>query len=58
MRLLSAIAFSVALLSLSGSQGFAQNFSRGITAKYRVSSNVTYLKSGAWEGKMDIYSPA
>ncbi len=56
MRLRSAIALSVALLFISGSKGFTQNFSRGITARYRISSNVTYLKSGAWEGKMDIYS--
>ena len=56
MRLFSAGAAAALLLLGSASAAFAQNFSRGIAASYRVSPNVTYLKSGAWEGKMDIYS--
>lgn len=49
--------FLAALLVLSWSYSvFGQNFSRGVTASYRVSSNVTYVKSGGWEGKLDIYS--
>jgi acetyl esterase/lipase len=56
MRLRAAIPFSALLVFLSESNGLPQNFSRGITANYRITSNVTYLKSGAWEGKMDIYS--
>jgi acetyl esterase/lipase len=35
---------------------FAQSYSRAVTASYRVIPNVTYLKSGIWEGKLDIYS--
>ena len=34
----------------------AQSYSEGIAAPYRVVPNVTYLKSGLWEGKLDIYS--
>jgi acetyl esterase/lipase len=49
-------AAAVLLLFVSGSAAFAQNFSRGVTAAYRISPNVTYLKSGAWEGKADVYS--
>lgn len=55
MRALSTGVAAVLLFFMSGSIAFAQNFSRGISATYRVSPNVTYLKSGAWEGKADIY---
>lgn len=34
----------------------AQSYSESIAAPYRVVPNVTYLKSGLWEGKLDIYS--
>lgn len=56
MRLRSASAAILLLLFVSASTAFAQNFSTGVSASYRVRPNVTYLKSGAWEGKLDIYS--
>jgi acetyl esterase/lipase len=34
----------------------AQSFSRAVAKPYRVVPNATYLKSGQWEGKLDIYS--
>jgi acetyl esterase/lipase len=34
----------------------SQTYSTSITAQYRVATNVTYLKSGVWEGKLDVYS--
>lgn len=34
---------------------FAQIYSTSITSEYRLTTNVTYLKEGAWEGKLDIY---
>jgi acetyl esterase/lipase len=43
------------LLCLFSVNGFTQNFSRGIAATYRTPSNVTYMKSGSWEGKLDLY---
>jgi acetyl esterase/lipase len=55
MRVRMAIIATSFLLCLPAANGFSQNFSRGIAANYRVASNVTYVKSGAWEGKMDIY---
>lgn len=55
MRMRSAAATALLLL-LSVPTAFAQYVASGISANYRVSPNVTYLKSGAWEGKMDIYS--
>jgi acetyl esterase/lipase len=55
MRLLLATVFSSFLVSSIALNGFTQNFSRGIAANYRLASNVTYMKSGPWEGKMDIY---
>lgn len=32
-----------------------QSFARGIAPPYQVVSNVTYMTSGQWEGKLDIY---
>lgn len=55
MRIRSAAATAL-LLFLSVPTAFAQYVASGISATYRISPNVTYLKSGAWEGKMDIYS--
>ena len=55
MRIGSAAATAL-LLFLAVPTAFAQYVSSGISATYRISPNVTYLKSGAWEGKMDIYS--
>jgi acetyl esterase/lipase len=34
----------------------AQSYSRAIAARYRVVPNITYLKSGVWEGRLDVYS--
>jgi acetyl esterase/lipase len=34
----------------------AQGYSQSIRESYRVLPNVTYLTSGGWEGKLDIYS--
>lgn len=54
MRVRSAILATL-LLCLVPAGGFSQNFSRGIAATYRMASNVTYVKSGSWEGKLDLY---
>jgi len=43
-------------LLVCASPVLAQGYSRGITASYRLLPNVTYLKVGVWEGKLDIYS--
>jgi acetyl esterase/lipase len=55
MHVRLAIIATSLLLCMPSTNGFSQNFSRGIGATYRVGSNVTYVKSGAWEGKMDVY---
>jgi acetyl esterase/lipase len=34
---------------------FAQRYSSGITADYELIPNVTYLETGAWQGKLDLY---
>jgi len=33
----------------------AQEYSKNLPA-YRISANVTYVKNGSWEGKVDVYS--
>jgi len=33
----------------------AQVFSQGIAERYAVIPNVTYMTSGSWEGKLDVY---
>jgi len=33
----------------------AQEYARNLPA-YRITSNVTYVKNGSWEGKLDVYS--
>jgi acetyl esterase/lipase len=43
------------MLVLWAPDGSAQDYSSSITSAYRVAPNVTYLKTGAWEGKVDIY---
>ena len=43
-------------LLVCASPALGQGYSRAITASYRILPNVTYLKSGVWEGKLDIYS--
>ena len=35
---------------------FAQSYARSVTGSPRLIPNVTYIKRGAWEGKIDIYA--
>ena len=44
----------VAATLLSPSPLASQTYSSSITARYRTIPNVTYLKLGAWEGKLDV----
>jgi acetyl esterase/lipase len=48
------IATFVTLLLVDAA--WAQSFSSSITGSYEVDANATYLKVGAWEGKLDVYS--
>jgi acetyl esterase/lipase len=51
-------ALLIALLcwaSLSTQATAAQEYSHNLQP-YRVSTNVTYVKNGSWEGKVDVYS--
>jgi acetyl esterase/lipase len=42
--------------ALASSQGTtAQEYSRNLP-QYRITSNLTYVKNGSWEGKLDVYS--
>src|SRR5215471_4963805 len=42
--------------SLASTPGtVAQEYSRSLPP-YRITSNVTYVKNGSWEGKVDVYS--
>ena len=50
-QLVAAVCFLVC-----ASPALAQGYSRAVTESYRVLPNVTYLKIGTWEGKLDIYS--
>ena len=50
-----AVVAATCLLSCAQSAR-AQSFSRAIGKPYRVIPDATYLKSGLWEGKLDIYS--
>src|SRR5689334_11641484 len=52
---LGVATVSAAFLSLIALNAFSQNFSRGVAASYRIATNFTYMKSGSWEGKMDVY---
>jgi len=56
MRLPMVIAAGAFILFMSASDALPQGFSRSITSGYRISPNITYVKSGDWEGKLDIYS--
>src|SRR4051812_23667072 len=52
----SALLFALATWVLAlAPWTLAQEYSRSIPP-YRITSNVTYLKNGAWEGKLDVYS--
>ncbi|HEX5000636.1 MAG TPA: prolyl oligopeptidase family serine peptidase [Terriglobia bacterium] len=53
-RIASLLALVMAVL-VSAPGATAQEYSRNL-APYRVSANVTYVKNGSWEGKIDIYS--
>src|SRR6188474_550021 len=35
--------------------GYTQVYSTGITADYELIPNVTYLETGAWQGKLDLW---
>jgi acetyl esterase/lipase len=49
--------FVAAACSLAcAAPALAQGYSRAINGSYRFLPNITYLKSGLWEGKLDIYS--
>ena len=41
--------------ALSAAVTLAQSPSVEIASNYRVQTNVTYMKEGTWEGKLDIY---
>src|SRR6266851_4246440 len=57
MNLLLKAAITTAICFQAwASPALAQGYSQAIPASYRVLPNVTYLKSGVWEGKLDIYS--
>src|SRR2546425_941525 len=56
MTRISAGILAVAFLLLRVSNASSQSYSSGITAPYRVVTNVPYLKTGAWEGRLDVYS--
>src|SRR5215470_14249647 len=50
------VVFALASWALLSTQGkAAQEYSRSLPP-YRISSNVTYVKNGSWEGKLDVYS--
>ena len=51
-RTFGMVLVAVAALTVDA---FAQEYSRSLLP-YRVVSNVTYVKSGQWEGKLDVYS--
>jgi hypothetical protein len=51
-----AVFLALVTLTLAATSGSAaQDYSRNLPP-YRVSSNVTYVKNGTWEGKLDVYS--
>lgn len=54
MSALKASVF-VMVFALFASQVTAQSFSRSIAGQYRVAYDVTYLKLGMWEGKLDVF---
>ena len=45
-----------ACCSVCAAPALAQGYSRGISGSYRFLPNITYLKIGGWEGKLDVYS--
>ena len=47
------VLVTCALVSSKG--GAAQEYSRNLPP-FRIASNVTYVKNGSWEGKLDVYS--
>jgi acetyl esterase/lipase len=51
-----AILLALVTWTLASTPGIvAQEYSRTLPP-YRVTSNVTYVKNGSWEGKLDVYS--
>ena len=57
-QFIHSLFFAVVFFAACASSALAQGYSRAITASYRVLPNVTYLKIGTWEGKLDVYSRA
>lgn len=53
---ISRFTLAAALVLGCGAPAHAQNHSSGMRHPYRMSLNVTYMKSGSWEGKLDVYS--
>jgi acetyl esterase/lipase len=53
-----SVSVAAACLLACASPARAQGYSRALNESYRILPNVTYLKSGIWEGKLDIYSRA
>lgn len=53
---LHGVFVAAACFLACASPALAQGYSRAISASYRVLPNVNYVKSGAWEGRLDIYS--
>jgi acetyl esterase/lipase len=51
----AAILLILLTLMLVSTSGAAQDYSHNLPP-YRVTSNVTYVKNGTWEGKLDVYS--
>jgi len=50
-----ALLLAVVTLALAATSGTAaQDYSRNLLP-YRISSNITYVKNGSWEGKLDVY---
>jgi acetyl esterase/lipase len=49
-------SFVVVVCLVFPASALGQSFSRSIEGSYRLLPNVTYISSGIWEGKLDIYS--
>lgn len=49
-----AVVLAACLLTFAEAIG-AQAFSRGVTERYVVRPNVTYMTSGNWAGRLDVY---
>src|SRR5215471_2282291 len=52
---IAILAALVMWMSASTPRSVAQDYSRNVPP-FRIASNVTYVKNGTWEGKLDVYS--